>query len=109
MQLTFFKCDMVHRGRTAKLQGALVDLGIPLSHMFRLLAPSVGLPAIIVGVRCWADVLIWAGVGGRGRAHLLRISRVQGVRGGGDGRQRGGGDGTAGRKRAERGGMGGRG
>lgn len=86
-----------------------MDLAIPLSHMFRLLPPSMGLPGIIVGVRCWADVRIRAGVGGRGRAHLLRISRVQGIRGGRDWRQRGGGDGTAGRKRAKRGGMGGRG
>lgn len=109
MQLTLFKCNMVHRGRAGKLQGALLDLGIPLSHMFRLQHPSLGLPAIVVGVGCWADVLIWVWVGGGWRAHLLRISRVLGVRGGGDGRQRGGRNGTAGRKRAERGGVGGRG
>lgn len=108
MQLTFLKCNMVHRGRAGKLQGALLDLGIPVYHVVCLQHPPLVLPAVVVGVGSWADVLIWAGVGGRGRAHFL-IGRVLRVRGGGNGRQRGGRDRTAGRKRAERGGVRGRG
>ena len=107
-QLTFFKCDVVHRGRAGELQGAVLDLGIPLSPMFYPQHPSLGVPAIVVGVGCRAHVLILVVVGGRGRTHLLRISRVVGVRRCGDGRQRGGRDGATGRKRAERGGVGGR-
>lgn len=103
MQLTFFKCNVVHGGRVGKLQGALLDLHIPLSNMFCLQHPSLRLPAIVLGVRCMADVLIWDCVRGRGGAHLLRISRILGVRGGGHGWQRGRGYGTTGRKRAERG------
>ena len=86
-----------------------MDLGIPLSPMSQPQHPSLVVPALIMGVGRWADVLIGAGVGGRGGTHLLRIGRVLGVRGGGNGRQRGGRDGTPGREWAERGGVGGRG
>lgn len=61
-QLTFLKRNVVHGGRAGELQGALLDLCIPVKHVLRLQHPPLVLPAIIVGVGSWADVLILAGV-----------------------------------------------
>lgn len=88
--LTFFKGNVVHRGRAGKLQWTLLDLGIPLSPISCIQHSSLGVPALIVGVGCWADILIGVWVGRRGGTDLLSISRVLWVRGVGDGRQRGG-------------------
>lgn len=96
----------MHGDRATKLQRTLLDLGLPLSLLSQPLHPPLRVPAVVVGVGCRADVLIRAEVGGWRGTHVLGIGGVLGVRGSGEGRQGGGGDGTARGKWAERGGVG---